>query len=253
VTKYPDLFAALAAPFADAEVKVRAAQGGRSLAYVTARTVMNRMDAVLGPEGWWDTYTPREDSVECHLTIVLPDGNYVTKVDAGAYAGMADSGDDDKSGYSDAFKRAAAKFGVGRYLYGDGSTVFTHPDGEVVHVPPLVPDGVERRHEPSGNPSRPHDRPAARQDDGRRDNPPRESRRDEGRHDGQRPPQSGKALFAWVKQAEEKHGEGLLKYLNKVIKESDFPPRMVDLSAEEVAIIYAEALRAIESKDRGAA
>jgi putative DNA primase/helicase len=44
----------------------------------------------------------------------------VTKCDAGGYAGMADSGDDDKSGYSDAFKRAAVKFGVARYLYRDG-------------------------------------------------------------------------------------------------------------------------------------
>jgi hypothetical protein len=33
---------------------------------------------------------------------------------------MSDEGDDDKSGFSDAFKRAGVKFGIGRYLYRDG-------------------------------------------------------------------------------------------------------------------------------------
>ena len=63
---------------------------------------------------------PLENWVICRLTIRLPDGTTLTKSDAGGYAGMADSGDDDKSGFSDAFKRAAVKFGVGRYLYRDG-------------------------------------------------------------------------------------------------------------------------------------
>ena len=48
---------------------------------------------------------------------------------------MSDSGDDDKSGYSDAFKRAAVKFGVGRYLYRDGV-----PSFDVVHSGAAVAD-----------------------------------------------------------------------------------------------------------------
>src|SRR5271165_4131250 len=119
MTKHPDLFAALAAPFDAQDLKARSQQG-RQLHYITARTVMNRLDNVLGPENWWDEYVPSENSVLCRLTIRLPDGSTLTKCDAGGYAGMADSGDDDKSGYSDAFKRAAVKFGVGRYLYRDG-------------------------------------------------------------------------------------------------------------------------------------
>ena len=82
------------------------------------------MDSVLGPENWWDRYVPGEKSVLCELTIRLPDGSTLTKSDAGGYAGMADSGDDDKSGYSDGFKRAAVKFGVARYLYRDGVPTF---------------------------------------------------------------------------------------------------------------------------------
>jgi hypothetical protein len=125
-TKYVELFAALAAPFARDEVKTRP-QGGRQLSYVTARTIMNRLDHVVGPENWWDDYTPMDKSVICRLTIRLPDGEVVTKVDAGGCADMADAGDGDKSGFSDAFKRAAVKFGVGRYLYRDGVATLTAP------------------------------------------------------------------------------------------------------------------------------
>ncbi len=119
MTQHRDLFAALAAPFEPEEVKLRT-QSGRQLHYVTARTVMNRLDDVLGPENWWDDFVPLEHSVICRLTIRLPDGTTLTKSDAGGYAGMADPGDDDKSGFADAFKRAAVKIGVGRYLYRDG-------------------------------------------------------------------------------------------------------------------------------------
>ncbi len=121
-----DLWSRLAAPFDPGEVKHRP-QGKIQLSYVTARTVMNRLDEVLGPANWWDSYRPMENSVLCTLTIRLPDGSTVAKQDAGGYAGMSDQGDDDKSGYSDGFKRAAVKFGVGRYLYGDGVPSFASP------------------------------------------------------------------------------------------------------------------------------
>lgn len=119
MTQFKELFEALASPFDPREVKTL--PKGKGMKYITARTAMNRLDAVLGPENWWDSYAPGENSVQCALTIRLPDGREVTKCDAGGYAGMQDQGDDDKSGYSDAFKRAAAKFGVARYLYGDGT------------------------------------------------------------------------------------------------------------------------------------
>src|SRR3954468_17268384 len=138
MTKHPDLFAALAAPFEPSEVKARST-AGRQLHYITARTAMNRLDNVLGPENWWDEYKPGENSVLCRLTIRLPDGSTLTKSDAGGYAGMTDQGDDDKSGYSDAFKRACAKILVGRYLYRDGVPTFARADGEVVAPPPPAP------------------------------------------------------------------------------------------------------------------
>lgn len=133
-TDHIELFAALAAPFRAEEVRTRP-QGTRQIKYVTARTVMNRLDEVLGPAGWWDDYAVFEHSVVCRLTIKLPDGTTLTKCDAGGAAGMADQGDDDKSMFSDALKRAAVRFGVGRYLYGDG-TARLQPAAEAAPDPP---------------------------------------------------------------------------------------------------------------------
>jgi hypothetical protein len=223
MTQHPDLFAALAAPFEPHEVKLRAAASGRQLHYITARTAMNRLDSVLGPENWWDRYVPLENSVVCQLTIRLPDGATVTKADAGGYAGMADQGDDDKSGFSDAFKRAAAKFGVARYLYRDGVPAFVREREPAVETAldalPLAEEGT-----PGAPASRLGSAGA-----------------------GGGAPRSGKARFAWTKEQEQRHEVGLLKYLNGWAKLQEFPSRMIDWDADQVASAYTEAIRKIRS------
>ncbi len=221
MTKFPDLFAALAAPFESHEVKIRAASGGRQLHYITARTAMNRLDDVLGPENWWDEYVPSANSVLCRLTLRLPDGTTVTKCDAGGYAGMADQGDDDKSGFSDAFKRAAAKFGVARYLYRDGVPHFVREAQPGTESLPTEPAPAE-----SGNGA-----PAPARPERTRDNAPR----------------NGRALFAWTKEQEQRHEVGLLKYLNNWGKLQEFPGRMVDWDADQVALAYSEAVRKLQA------
>ena len=49
-----------------------------------------------------------EETLDFASAVYLTDGTTVTKSDAGGYAGMADQGDDDKSGFSDAFMLALA-------------------------------------------------------------------------------------------------------------------------------------------------
>lgn len=118
----------LSEPFPPGEVQWRIEALSRDkkralvVPYVDARTVLDRLDRVVGPEGWQDAYevladgerTVRDErgerrerlvEVKCRLTVLG-----VTKEDVG-------EGDSLKAAFSDALKRAAVKFGVGRYLY----------------------------------------------------------------------------------------------------------------------------------------
>jgi hypothetical protein len=218
-TQFPDLFAALAAPFEPSEVRCRT-QAGRQLHYITARTAMNRLDNVLGPENWCDEFLPGEHSVLCRLTVRLPDGSTLTKSDAGGYAGMPDQGDDDKSGFSDAFKRAAVKFGVGRYLYRDGVPSFVRDRGPA-NVPTLDAEPASPEPPPAPLPA-PSPAPNPKVPD--RDRLPSQARPPTRPEPG-KAPRSGRALFAWTKEQEQRHEVGLLKYLNSWAKLQDFPPR----------------------------
>src|SRR2546423_1314908 len=121
-TQYSDLFAALAAPFEPNEVKSRQ-QAGRDMKYITARTAMNRLDNVVGPEGWKDEYFETKEGLKCRLSLRI-DGEWIPKEDGGAPAGMQEHDNDEKSAYSDAFKRAGVKWGIARYLYRDGVPKF---------------------------------------------------------------------------------------------------------------------------------
>lgn len=111
----------LSAPFDPQEVKFKPAvvSGNRALAlaYVDARVIQDRLDDVLGVEGWQDNYKVLEDgTVVCRLQLRLGE-QWVTKVDVGSPSDQGDSGDRRKAAFSDALKRAAVKFGIGRYLY----------------------------------------------------------------------------------------------------------------------------------------
>jgi hypothetical protein len=123
-TKHPEIFEALAAPFHASDVKQRAGQGNQKLSYITARTVENRLDEVLGPEGWDFELTAWGTDLIGTLVIRLPDGSVVRKSDVGGRAGMKTGDDDTKSAASDALKRCAVLLGVGRYLYNDGQVSF---------------------------------------------------------------------------------------------------------------------------------
>ncbi len=115
------LTAALSAPFDPREIKWKpqSVKGNRALAlaYIDARLIQDRLDAVLGVEGWQDEYQLLPDgSVICKLQLQLGD-RWVTKMDVGSPSEQPDGGDRLKAAFSDALKRAAVKFGIGRYLY----------------------------------------------------------------------------------------------------------------------------------------
>jgi hypothetical protein len=122
-----ELLRALAAPFAAEDVSWRVGHtkadksSGLALAYIDARAVADRLDEVCGL-GWRCTYPTvvrsavegrRGSVVVCAVGIRVGD-EWIERCDgAGDTAVEAEKGS-----LSDAFKRAAARWGVGRYLYG---------------------------------------------------------------------------------------------------------------------------------------
>lgn len=112
---------ALSAPFdpKDVKFKPQMVKNNRALAmgYIDARLIQDRLDEVLGVENWQDRYDFLPDgSVVCRLRLMLG-GKWITKTDVGSPSEQPDSGDRVKAAVSDALKRAAVKFGIGRYLY----------------------------------------------------------------------------------------------------------------------------------------
>jgi hypothetical protein len=83
-----------------------------ALAYIDARDVMDRLDSVCGASDWQDRYEFHGSRTVCYLSIRV-DGEWITKADG---AGDSDV-EAEKGAISDALKRAAVKWGIGRYLY----------------------------------------------------------------------------------------------------------------------------------------
>jgi hypothetical protein len=113
--------AELRAPFPPNEVHWRAQnvteRNGKfsalALAFIDARNVMERLDAVCGPENWQDRLEETaKGRVLCGISINVG-GEWITKYDG---AGDTDV-EGEKGALSDALKRAAVKWGIGRYLY----------------------------------------------------------------------------------------------------------------------------------------
>ena len=85
---------------------------GMALAYIDARDVMRRLDDVCGPGGWQARYPHANGKTICEIGIKV-DGEWIWKANG---AGDTDI-EAEKGAISDAFKRAAVMWGVGRYLY----------------------------------------------------------------------------------------------------------------------------------------
>lgn len=106
--------------------------------FVSHSALLDRLDEVLGPQGWQDSYEvlqaqPNLYAVKCRLTILN-----TSKEDLG-------EGDSLKAAFAEALVRAAAKFGVGRRHmqleqqwvdYDAGTGQFNPPGTETPSQPP---------------------------------------------------------------------------------------------------------------------
>ena len=109
-------------PFPESDIEWRPQRSGikkngepyaMTLAYVTNRAVMDRLDAVVGVGNWKNKFKASPNGgIICELSIKIDD-EWVTKED-GAENTKVEAV---KGGLSGAMKRAAVQWGIGRYLY----------------------------------------------------------------------------------------------------------------------------------------
>lgn len=148
---------ALQAPIEAKYIKTRPSNFGKDLSYVDAPALMQRLDEVLTPAGWFTseelTWNGNVPTVSCALTVVVSadDGGlyFVTKVGWGGPNNVGRSTSESgrthynkekdkqvpakdgilyvedqepvKSAASDAFRRACRKWGIGRELWMQGT------------------------------------------------------------------------------------------------------------------------------------
>ncbi len=109
-------------PFDSADVEWRVGRSGKTdkgfWAYITNRAIMNRLDQVVGPENWRNEFKDwQSGGVLCGISLLVDHGNnykeWVTKWDGASNTDIESV----KGGLSDAMKRCAVQWGIGRYLY----------------------------------------------------------------------------------------------------------------------------------------
>jgi hypothetical protein len=117
---YAEIMEALKKPFPRSRIqwkpgeKTADERSAKALAYVDSREYMNRLDDVVGADGWFDTHEVQffgdRVAVISRLTI-----NGITHDGVGECQGRGSN--IVTSAAAQAFKRACVKFGLGRYLY----------------------------------------------------------------------------------------------------------------------------------------
>lgn len=124
------IFDELAAPFPKESIHWRAqsltkdGSKAMALAYLDARDVMERLDAVCGPDGWQTEHYDCGGKMGCKIGVRSPyvSINPETKELSYQWVWKSDGAGEtqveaDKGAFSGAFKRAGVMWGIGRYLY----------------------------------------------------------------------------------------------------------------------------------------
>lgn len=128
LTEAEKIQAALCEPFEEHDIEWRVQQSGVSgqnkdrpwvivIPYLTNRAVQQRLDDVLGFDGWENSYQEAQSGKGylCTLKIRIGD-KWITKQDGAEYTQVEPL----KGALSGAMKRVAVQFGIGRYLYSLG-------------------------------------------------------------------------------------------------------------------------------------
>lgn len=96
------------------EWRVQSTKDGKMtvVPYITNRCVMNRFDAAFGWDGWQSEFREITNGFICRLFIKVGT-EWISREDGASKTGI----EPEKGGMSDAMKRCAVQFGLGRGLY----------------------------------------------------------------------------------------------------------------------------------------
>lgn len=94
--------------------------------YINNRCVMHRFDAAFGAENWTSEFKEISNGFLCRLTVTV-NKREVYREDGASKTNI----EPEKGGISDAMKRAAVQFGLGRCLY-DYPRVFIECEGKFI-------------------------------------------------------------------------------------------------------------------------
>ena len=114
-------------PFPPYDIEWRIGQAGQKgekiwakcLAYITSRAIMDRLDEVCGPGNWQTAFRDGGGHLQAGIGIRVGD-EWVWKWDGTGMLASNDGlsgADAGKGDFSNALKRAAVQWGIGRYLY----------------------------------------------------------------------------------------------------------------------------------------
>ena len=245
----------LLAPFSPDELSEVPARGSsKVLTYIDKRALSNRLDSVCGPAGWDVEYEATTRGYKCRLGILVPTGSNDTSVwhykeDGAGFEEMGsknkttgefeyDVDNDEKSGYTNAFRRAAQDaWGIGRYLYKKGIPSFLDPNARpglpavdpgmaAASVPPkeladkTTPPPSTR--EPQPNPA-----PAANGQKG---------------FDNFKIPPPGKSVFAWCKEMEKVFETALVDGMGRDGEEQGWGKQFASWTQPQVNTIVLKAM-----------
>lgn len=119
----------------DYKYRLQSAKSGRAtiVSYIDSRQVAQRLDDVLGAQNWQDDYKLIDGKLFGGIGVLVIGDNggeyWNWKWDVGTESNV----DAEKGEISDAFKRAAVKLGLGRFLYSLGIITLktvTHTNGK---------------------------------------------------------------------------------------------------------------------------
>jgi len=106
-------------PFEEVEAKIQVTTGdktkGMAVFYIDSRAIQNRLDEAVGALNWSNSFSAWQGNAQiCGISIFNAErGEWVTKHDGAENSNIEAI----KGGLTDAFKRAAVLWGIGRYLY----------------------------------------------------------------------------------------------------------------------------------------